>query len=181
MYDPAPQRGPLNSTEKWIGAIFLVVVLGLFAAEIYHDYKPVKLSALLVVLFWIPLLALHEAGPGEHSYRTAIHRLGQDPYMIGLLTRAVTGWLLGRGDLALDDAGRALAFAEASGNKLNEAVANAWVAKLQKLRRDPAALAATSERATQLCEQYGFTMWLGACRALSGFMAPRLRRRGCAR
>ena len=114
-------------------------------------------------------IALHRSDSSEHEYRIAIHRLGQDPYMIGLLTRAVTRWLLGHGDQSLDDAACAMAFAEASGNKLNEAVANAWIAKLQKLRRDPAALAATSARATQLCEEYGFTMWLGACRALSGF------------
>lgn len=40
----------------------MAVVLGLFVAEICHDYQPVKLSALLVVLFWVPLIALHEAG-----------------------------------------------------------------------------------------------------------------------
>lgn len=62
MYDPAPKRGPLTSQERWICVIFLVVLLGLFVAEIVHDYQPVKLSALLVVIFWVPLLALHEAG-----------------------------------------------------------------------------------------------------------------------
>ena len=113
-------------------------------------------------------IALHEAGPDQHEYRTAIHMLGQDPYMIGLLTRAVTCWLLGRGDQALEDAGRAMAFAGASGNKLNEAVANAWIAKLQKLRRDQATLAATAERGVRLCGEHGFTMWLGACQALFG-------------
>jgi membrane-associated protease RseP (regulator of RpoE activity) len=40
----------------------LLVLLGLFVAEICHNYQPVKLSALLVILFWIPLLAWHEAG-----------------------------------------------------------------------------------------------------------------------
>ena len=34
----------------------------LFGAEICSNFKPVKLSALLVVLFWIPLLVLHELG-----------------------------------------------------------------------------------------------------------------------
>jgi hypothetical protein len=62
MYDPAPRRGPLTRDERWVFGIFLAVLLGLFAAEVWHDYQPVKLAALLVVLFWIPLLALHEAG-----------------------------------------------------------------------------------------------------------------------
>lgn len=62
MYDPAPNRGPLTSQDRWICVIFLVGLLGLFVAEIVHDYQPVKLSALLVVIFWIPLLAVHEAG-----------------------------------------------------------------------------------------------------------------------
>src|SRR5262249_22987320 len=62
MYDPAPQRGPLTPEEKWTGGIFLLIVLGLFTAEICTNFQPVKLSALFVLLFWIPLLALHEAG-----------------------------------------------------------------------------------------------------------------------
>jgi hypothetical protein len=62
MYDPAPQRGPLTPEEKWTGVIFLLIVLGLFTAKICTNFQPVKLSALFVLLFWIPLLALHEAG-----------------------------------------------------------------------------------------------------------------------
>jgi hypothetical protein len=62
MYDAGPQRGPLTPQERWICGIFLVILLGLFIAEIVHNYQPVKLSALLVGLFWIPLLAWHEAG-----------------------------------------------------------------------------------------------------------------------
>src|SRR5262245_61612787 len=62
MYDPAPRRGPLTPGERWIYGILSVVVLGLFIGEVCHNYEPVKLSALLVVAFWIPLLALHEAG-----------------------------------------------------------------------------------------------------------------------
>lgn len=62
MYDPAPKRGPLTPQERWIFGIFLITILGLFVAEICHDYQPIKLSAVLVVVFWIPLLAWHEAG-----------------------------------------------------------------------------------------------------------------------
>jgi hypothetical protein len=62
MYGPAPDRGPLTPQERWFCGIFLAIVLGLLVAEICYNYEPVKLSALLVVVFWVPLLALHEAG-----------------------------------------------------------------------------------------------------------------------
>jgi hypothetical protein len=62
MYEPARRRAPLTPRDRWLYGGFLVLLFGLFTAEICHDYQPVKLSALLVVLFWIPLLALHEAG-----------------------------------------------------------------------------------------------------------------------
>jgi membrane-associated protease RseP (regulator of RpoE activity) len=48
--------------EQWAYGLFLVVLLGLFAAEVFSNYQPVKLSAFLIVAFWIPLLVLHEAG-----------------------------------------------------------------------------------------------------------------------
>ncbi len=62
MYSPGPQRGPITGQERWTYGVFMLVVLGLFAAEVCTNYTPVKLSVLLFVLFWIPLLALHEAG-----------------------------------------------------------------------------------------------------------------------
>jgi len=62
MFDPGRKNEPLTTEERWICGVFLVIVLGLFIAEIVDNYQPAKLSALLIVLFWIPLLALHEAG-----------------------------------------------------------------------------------------------------------------------
>jgi hypothetical protein len=59
---PPEKLPPLTPRDRWMYGIFVVVLLGLFVGEIVHDYQPAKLSALLVVLFWIPLLALHEAG-----------------------------------------------------------------------------------------------------------------------
>src|SRR5579871_1841739 len=52
----------MNPPERWFYAIFLLVILGLFAGDVCTNYAPVKLSALLFVLFWIPLLVLHELG-----------------------------------------------------------------------------------------------------------------------
>lgn len=62
MYDFGQEQRPLTPQERWAGGVFLAVLVGLFVAEVVHDYHPVKLSGLLIALFWIPLLALHEAG-----------------------------------------------------------------------------------------------------------------------
>jgi len=51
---------PSSSAERWSVVLFVVLILGLFGADIAVNYQPVKLSALFVILFWIPLLALHE-------------------------------------------------------------------------------------------------------------------------
>jgi membrane-associated protease RseP (regulator of RpoE activity) len=62
MLDPAPRRGPLTRSECWTSVLFLVVLVGLFTAEVIVDYTPAKLSALFFLVFWFPLLVLHEAG-----------------------------------------------------------------------------------------------------------------------
>ncbi len=72
---------PLSPQERWIAGIFLAVVLGLFLLEIWHDYQPVKLSALLVLLFWMPLLALHECG---HAVAAALLHWRVQKVVIGL-------------------------------------------------------------------------------------------------
>ena len=59
---PAPEREPLTPFERWTYGGFLLLLLGLFAAEVFSNYQPVKLAALLFVLFHAPLLVLHEAG-----------------------------------------------------------------------------------------------------------------------
>lgn len=81
MYGSAPKRGPLTPQERWLYGIFLVVLVGLFVAEICHDFQPAKLSALLVVLFWIPLLALHEAG---HAVAAALLNWHVGQVVIGM-------------------------------------------------------------------------------------------------
>ena len=62
MNDPERERGPTTGSEWLIACGFLLLVIVLLAAEIASDYSPRKFSALFIVLFWIPLLALHEAG-----------------------------------------------------------------------------------------------------------------------
>lgn len=62
MYSSDDDEGspPSSPAEKWSVVVFMLLVLGLFGAEVATNYQPVKLSALFVVLFWVPLLVLHE-------------------------------------------------------------------------------------------------------------------------
>ena len=62
MTDPAPHRPCRTPIERVTAVVFILIVLGLLVAEVATNYEPVKLSALLVALFWIPLLVLHEMG-----------------------------------------------------------------------------------------------------------------------
>jgi hypothetical protein len=73
MHDPAPRRDPSTPGEWLVFGTFLAIILALFVAEVFHDYTPVKLSALLVVAFWVPLLALHEAGHAIAAYALGWH------------------------------------------------------------------------------------------------------------
>ena len=57
-----PQRGPSGSFEWWFSALALAVILGLFAAAVFVEFRPEKLMALFIPLFWVLLLPLHEAG-----------------------------------------------------------------------------------------------------------------------
>jgi membrane-associated protease RseP (regulator of RpoE activity) len=91
MYSPGPMRGPMNNQERWGYSIFLLVILGLFAGDVCTDYAPVKLSAFLFVLFWIPLLALHEAG---HAVMAALLGWRVDKVVIGM-GRPVTSFRVG--------------------------------------------------------------------------------------
>ncbi len=59
---PNTDAQPLTPGERWGYGIFFLGLLGLFGAEVFTNYQPGKLGALLFVLFWPLLLALHEAG-----------------------------------------------------------------------------------------------------------------------
>ena len=91
MYSPGPMRGPMNRQERWAHAIFLLVILGLFAGEVCTNYAPIKLSVLLFVLFWIPLLVVHEAA---HAVMTAVVGWRVERVVIGM-GRSVTSFRVG--------------------------------------------------------------------------------------
>src|SRR5207248_7565842 len=62
MKDAHDQSGPVTPFERNFYIFVLTVFLGLLAAEIIKDYQPVKLAVLFIILFWPPLVVLHEAG-----------------------------------------------------------------------------------------------------------------------
>jgi hypothetical protein len=61
-YDSQAQHGPLAPWQKAFCAGLLAIVLGWLLFETFHDFQPVKLVPLLLILFWMPLMVLHEAG-----------------------------------------------------------------------------------------------------------------------
>ena len=62
MYIDQKDKTPSSRAEK----IFILILSGLFlfmmCMEMISDYEPRKLSMLLFILFWVPLLFLHEFG-----------------------------------------------------------------------------------------------------------------------
>ena len=54
---------PLRKDERIGLYVMLILFCGAMAAEILlNDFRPTKLSAFLIPLFWMPLVAIHEAG-----------------------------------------------------------------------------------------------------------------------
>jgi len=97
MYSPGPQRGPATRQELWFYAIFCFALLALFAGDVWTNYSPAKLSALLFVLFWIPLLALHEAA---HAAVAKIVGWRVDKIVIGM-GRPIGAFQIGSVDVEL--------------------------------------------------------------------------------
>jgi Peptidase family M50 len=63
MFAPPPgQQGPLSRSQLAGVAVMAGLFLTLFIGEMVTNFQPAKLSVLLVVSFWVPLLVLHEGG-----------------------------------------------------------------------------------------------------------------------
>lgn len=56
-----PERSP-EGWEKGFIAILALGFLGLLGMSLMEDYEPRKWAVVFTILFWIPLLVLHEAG-----------------------------------------------------------------------------------------------------------------------
>ncbi len=55
-------KEPASKAEKYFILILSLIFLFMMSMEILTDYEPKKLGALLFVIFWIPLLFIHEFG-----------------------------------------------------------------------------------------------------------------------
>ena len=62
MFAPPRNQGPLSPSQIIGTAIMALLFLGLFIGEMVTNYQPAKLSVLFVLMFWVPLLVLHEGG-----------------------------------------------------------------------------------------------------------------------
>ena len=55
-------KEPVSKAEKIFLVLISLVFLFMMSMEVVTNYEPKKLGALLFVLFWIPLLVIHEFG-----------------------------------------------------------------------------------------------------------------------
>lgn len=69
MDESTPTRKRLSRADRLACILFVVLLLGLFVADLLHNYAPVKLTALFIFLFWMPLMVVHEAG---HAVMAAV-------------------------------------------------------------------------------------------------------------
>jgi len=60
-YDPAP-RLPVSPGERVFVVLLAVALSALLVADLARGFSPNKLSVVFVLLFWAPLLVLHELG-----------------------------------------------------------------------------------------------------------------------
>ena len=56
-----PERAP-EGAERWMVAMFAAGFAGMLGLSLFENYDPRKLGVVFVLLFWLPLLVIHEAG-----------------------------------------------------------------------------------------------------------------------
>lgn len=67
LVKPEPAR-PAEGWERWLVAAFTVFIMGSFTAEVAHDFTPIKLSIVFMMLYLGPLIAVHEAAHALTSH-----------------------------------------------------------------------------------------------------------------
>ena len=105
--------------------------------------------------------------PGQHADHVA--RVGVD---LGVFTRAFDShraWLAGDGDAAEAAATSAIDLAGELGHPFSRAVATAYAAALDLLRRDPPAALRRADEALALCAEHGFFYYQDWARAIRGW------------
>lgn len=62
MYIDQKDKGPSSRPEKIFTLVLSLLFLFMMSMEMISNYEPRKLSMLFFILFWVPLLFLHEFG-----------------------------------------------------------------------------------------------------------------------
>ncbi|MGB7415300.1 MAG: site-2 protease family protein [Thermosynechococcaceae cyanobacterium] len=81
MFDPSPERGPQTPNEELIAGLIITLMACLLLLEWVQNFQPAKLSFIFFLLFWCPLLVLHEAG---HAWMAAGVGWSIDQVVIGI-------------------------------------------------------------------------------------------------
>ncbi len=63
-YDLESKDKVLTKNEKKIHFSFMSLLIALFLGKMLYDYESGKLSEFLFIIFWGPLLIVHEPGHG---------------------------------------------------------------------------------------------------------------------
>ena len=56
---------PTSKSERLFVLIFGLAIFAGFAASIFVDFEPAKFTAIFIVVFWVPLLVIHEGGHND--------------------------------------------------------------------------------------------------------------------
>lgn len=86
-----PERAPTGA-ERWLVAAFAAGFAGMLGLSLFEDYDPRKLGVIFVLIFWLPLLVIHEAG---HAIVARLCGWEVDCVVIGY-GRTRRTWVIGR-------------------------------------------------------------------------------------
>jgi hypothetical protein len=74
---PSADRASTQAVfERRVLVGFVLLFFGLLAAEVVRDFTPVKLTAVVFVLAWLPLVAVHELGHALAAWMCGWHIAG---------------------------------------------------------------------------------------------------------
>jgi predicted ATPase/DNA-binding SARP family transcriptional activator len=109
----------------------------------------------------------------RRQHQSLILLYGQDPGVANLCYAAVTLWLLGYPDQALQRSAEALALAQELSHPYSLAMAYSWSVWLHAYRREKQAVLERAEAATSLSAKHNFTVFLGVGKFMSGWALAR--------
>ncbi len=115
----------------------------------------------------------HHIGEGLSRYPVAEHQqldysTGDDPVVLSFAYRSWTRWFQGHADSALDDVEQAIAWGEKLKHPPSLALAFAYRAVLQLLRRDRPAILTAVEELDALAQDHEMSLWIALAQLIRG-------------